>query len=146
VGRYASIDYGLAKIGLALSDERKIIASPLQVLSVKKTTNETIENILTILSPFEIEKIVVGLPFLLNGKKGLMADEVEHFLTLLKAKTHCPIVTMDERLTTLQAEKALKEFHLNRKRRSKVIDSVAATLLLQNYLDLVCHLDNQVQI
>jgi putative Holliday junction resolvase len=71
----------------------------------------------------------------MNGKMGPMGDEVQHFVELLKTKLPYPVVLWDERLTTVQAERLLRESNLNRKKRSKVIDSMTAVILLQSYLD-----------
>lgn len=135
MGRFASIDYGLVRIGVAVSDERKIIASSIGTVAAEKTTLLTVKKIAKELSKYELETIVVGLPLHLNGKRGFLADEVMHFVSLLKQEVTCEVVTWDERLSTAEAERMLREANMSRKKRSKVIDGVAATLLLQNYLD-----------
>lgn len=84
---------------------------------------------------YEIEEVVVGLPLLMSGKSGLMADEVRHFVSLLEQHIKAPIKTWDERLTSVQADRSLREGNLSRKRRAKVVDVVAAVIILQNYLD-----------
>lgn len=136
MGRIVAIDYGRARIGLAISDEKKIIASPLTIVLTQKNPAATIKQLLATLASYDIEKVVIGMPLQLNGKKGVMAEEVTQFLQLLQTHLTYPVVSIDERMSTLQAEKALKESQLNRKKRSKVIDTVAATVLLQNYLEL----------
>ena len=75
------------------------------------------------------------MPFMMSGKAGFQADEVAHFISLLKSYTDIPILSWDERLTTSMAERSLKESSLNRKRRAQVVDSIAAILILQSYLD-----------
>jgi putative holliday junction resolvase len=139
--RLVGIDFGLSRLGLALSDERQIIATPLQTLQAQKKTEKTVEIILSFLTELkqklacEIEEIIVGLPLMMNGRKGLLADEVNHFVDLLSQSTTIPIRTWDERLTTVQAERSLRESRMTRKRRSKVIDVVSAAIILQSYLD-----------
>jgi putative holliday junction resolvase len=136
LGRIAGIDYGTARIGIALSDERQIIASALGCLAAKKTFNETVQVIQTELSKhLPLEQIVIGLPLLLNGKDGTMAVQVRQLSEALKSFFSIPIVLWDERLTTLQVERFLKEQKVNRKKRSKIIDALAAQTILQNYLD-----------
>ncbi len=81
------------------------------------------------------EKIVVGLPLLLNGKKGEMALEAEAFGEALSAFLSLPCIFWDERLTSSQAERMLKEGSLSRKERASFSDTLSATLILQNYLD-----------
>ena len=139
--RIIGIDFGMARLGLAYSDESKTIASPLAVIQAEKKSEQTVSKVVKELKQheqqfnYEIEEIVVGLPLLMSGKVGLLADEVKHFVELLKKSIQAPVVTWDERLTTVQAERSMRETSLTRKRRSKVIDTVAAVIILQNYLD-----------
>lgn len=139
--RIVGIDYGMARIGLSLSDPTKLIATPLSTFINEKKMDKTAENLLLFLNDhaaknnYSIDELVVGLPLLLSGKHGLLADEVHHFIEALKKITDIPITLWDERLTTVQAERSLKESSLTRKQRAKVVDSVAAIILLQNYLD-----------
>ncbi len=139
--RALGIDYGLARLGLAISDERKIIASPLGVLKAEKKSELTVQKLKeefkrwkTSLG-YEIDEVIIGMPLKMNGKQGLLADEVKHFIDLLSKEFSFPILIWDERLTTVQAERALKESSVNRKKRSQVIDSVTAVIILQSYLD-----------
>lgn len=132
--RVASIDFGLKRLGVALSDENQIIASSLGVVQAGSNSEETINRLLALLQPYELEKIVVGYPVHMSGKVGFLADEVKHFISKLEQKVSCPIELLDERLTSVQAERALIEGGMNRKKRAKVIDAVAAVILLQTYL------------
>lgn len=139
--RVIGIDYGMARIGLAYSDESQTIAMPLKIIRVEKKSNTTIQTILKELKThqkelgYEIEAFVVGLPLLMSGKMGLLADEVKHFVALLKEASQLPIIMWDERLSSVQAERSMREFNITRKRRSKMVDTVAAVIILQNYLD-----------
>ncbi len=133
--RIVGIDFGLARIGVALSDPSKIIASPIKTLQNKRTLEETVKDLLEALKDYSIEEIVVGMPYRLNGKIGFSADEVLHFVEALKKQTDLPIQTWDERLTTSQTERVMKSAKLSRKKRVKVIDAACATLILQSYLD-----------
>jgi putative holliday junction resolvase len=141
-GRIVGIDYGLARIGLAISDENKIIAFPLATITTEKKSEDTAAKLLESLNKHqeayhcEIEHIVIGLPLMMSGKMGLLADEVKHFVEILKTLTSIPITCWDERLTTVQAERSLRESSMTRKKRAKVIDAVAAVIILQNFLDL----------
>ncbi len=132
--RIAAVDFGLKRIGLAISDAQGIIALPLKMVLAGNTP---IPNILAALAPYkhELQTILVGLPLLMNGTKGEMALLVERFAQDLQAACGLPIQCVDERLTSVQAERALKEMSKNRKERTKTIDSLSATLLLQAYLD-----------
>lgn len=134
--RLAGIDFGLARIGIALSDERQFFASPYKTILVDKQLKKTAELIALELSKYApLEAIVMGLPLLLNGKEGEMALKVKEFGALLKEFIDTPIIFWDERLTSLQVERSMKEGGLNRKKRSTVIDQMAAASILQNYLD-----------
>ena len=139
--RIVGIDYGMARLGLAVSDETKLIATPLTTLRAEKRTEETVTKLLDELAKHQktfnylIEEIVIGLPLMMSGKCGALADAVKHFVELLRKTTSIPIVTWDERLTTVQAERSLRESSMTRKKRAQNVDSVAALIILQNYLD-----------
>lgn len=143
--RILAIDYGLARIGLALSDESQMIASPLTTMKAEKQSEKTVKKLIEELErhqkqfQYELEEIVVGLPLLFSGKSGLLADEVHHFVELLKKSLSTPIRTWDERLTSVQADRAMRESStMSRKKRAQSVDSVAAVILLQSYLDYRC--------
>jgi len=135
--RIAAIDYGLKRIGLAISDESKRIALPLKLVLSGKSLRQTVLNVLNALTAYEgqIETIIVGLPLLLNGKRGEMAEAVERFTNALQAETKIPVKMLDERLSTSQAERSLKELSYSRKERTQIIDCASATILLQTFLD-----------
>lgn len=135
MGRVVSLDYGLARIGIAISDESKMISAYQKVLQTEKSTALTLKKLIAELSQYKIDELIIGLPLHMNGKMSFLADEVMHFIELLKTAFSCPIKTWDERLTTVQAERSLKESNLSRKKRSKVVDAVTATIILQSYLD-----------
>ncbi len=132
--RIVSIDYGLKRIGLAISDENQIIATSLGVIQAGNSSGETIRRILDALKLYELEKIVIGYPIHLNGKVSFLADEVTHFISLLEKEVACPVQLVDERLSTVQAERSLKEGGMSRKKRAKVVDAVSAVILLQGVL------------
>jgi putative Holliday junction resolvase len=125
--RIAAIDYGRKRIGVALSDERKIIALPYKVVE------GGLSALVALLLPLKLEKVLVGLPLLLSGKKGEMALEVEKFAQALGERLSVPIELIDERLSSRQVERELEA--LERKKRSAYLDTGAACLLLQTYLD-----------
>ncbi len=139
--RIVGIDFGLKRIGIALSDESKILATPYKTFLAEKKAEITAQKLVEELKKdaqarkYTFESLVIGLPLMLNGTKGFLADEVLHFAECLKKYIDCPIYTWDERLTSAQAERSLKEFDLSRKKRAQIVDSVAAVIILQNYLD-----------
>lgn len=128
MGRILGVDWGLKRIGLALSDPTKLIASTLKNVA-------SIKELLEVIAQYELEEIVIGLPYRMNGQIGLQADEVKHFALKVKEGTNVPVTLWDERLTTVQAERTMKEAGLSRKKRAKAIDPLAAAIMLQSYLD-----------
>lgn len=135
MGRIVSIDYGFARMGLAISDERRVIATSLGAIKAEKGGAANARKVLQALATYEVDEIVLGLPLHMDGNKGFMVDEVHYFLNCLKQMIACPIVTWDERLSTVQADRMLRETSLSRKKRSQVIDGVTAVIILQSYLD-----------
>lgn len=139
------MDFGMARIGLSYSDVSKTIASPLGIMNAEKKTTVTLQKLIKILEDhqreldYHLEKIIVGLPLMMSGQTGWMADEVNHFVELMqKALPDISIETWDERLSSVQAERSMKEANLSRKKRAKRVDSVAAVIILQSYLDREC--------
>lgn len=129
------IDYGKARIGLALSDENKKIAFPLALVHAFHHQEKTLDALLAAISKHPIEHIVIGLPLLMNGKESPMSQEVRSFSLALENKTQLPITLWDERLTSKQVEKQLISQEMKRKKRTEVTDLMAATLILQSFLD-----------
>jgi putative Holliday junction resolvase len=132
--RTMGLDIGTHTIGVAVSDELGITAQGLKTLR-RKSMEEDFKEIATIIGQFEIEKIVVGLPKNMNGTLGKQAEIVLKWIKILTDKIPVPVVTWDERLSTVEATKILLEADLSRRKRKKVIDKVAAVLILQGYLD-----------
>lgn len=139
--RVLGIDFGLVRLGLALSDERQIIATPLMTVTAEKRSEQTMSKMQEVIAKIEdtyecqIEEIVVGMPLMMSGKSGFLADEVNHFVQLLGQVLSIPLHTWDERLSTVQAERSLREGYMTRKQRSKVVDRISAAIILQTYLD-----------
>ncbi len=134
MGRIAAIDYGLKRIGIALSDSGKRVALPVGTVEGGK---KAIQNIAKALPLKEVEQIAIGLPLLMNGKRGDMAEAVERFGKALEEALGIQVVFVDERLSSKMADAGLREISLNRKKRTEKIDTVAATMLLQTYLDRI---------
>ena len=128
------LDMGSHTIGLAISDESGLIAQGLETIK-RKSTEEDLKEITRVIDQFKIEKIVVGLPKNMNGTLGKQAEMVLEWIEGLKKRISLPVVTWDERLTTVGATKILLEADLSRKKRKKVIDQLAAALILQGFLD-----------
>src|SRR5438477_6300965 len=99
------VDFGRARIGLAISDELRMLAHPLETISAD---NKAVARIADVVREKEIDHVVVGMPKLMSGKMGTAADEALQFVEKLRAKLPCRVVTWDERLTTVAAERALR--------------------------------------
>jgi putative Holliday junction resolvase len=131
-----SVDYGLKQIGIAITDILQITSSPygtIKSLSLKKNALK----ILDIAKNNDISTIVLGLPINMNGAEGEMAKTVRRFIEEIKSISDIEVVTIDERLTTAQAERMLvDEFDISRKKRKSLKDKIAAALILQRYLDI----------
>ncbi len=132
--RTMGLDVGTQTIGIAISDELGITAQGLKTLK-RKSMEEDFRELAAIIHQFEIGKIVVGLQKNMDGTLGKQAEKVLKWIEALKDKIQIPVVTWDERLSTVGASKVLLEADLSRKKRKRVIDKVAAVLILQGYLD-----------
>jgi putative Holliday junction resolvase len=132
--RTMGLDIGSHTIGVAVSDELGITAQGLKTLK-RKSMEEDLKEIEMIVRQFEIGEIVVGLPKNMDGTIGKQAEIVLNWVKILMDRVNIPVVSWDERLSTVGASKVLLEADLSRKKRKKVIDKLAAVLILQGYLD-----------
>lgn len=124
------LDVGEKRIGVAVSDPLGYTAQGISVIK-----RENIEDLKKIVSDYGIEKIVVGLPKNMDGSIGKQGKKALAFIEDLKREIDLPVLTWDERLTTKEAEGVLLRADLSRAKRKKVIDKLAAVLILQSYLD-----------
>jgi putative Holliday junction resolvase len=141
--RTMGLDIGSHTIGVAVSDELGITAQGLKTLK-RKSMEEDLKEIAAIVHQYEINKIVVGLPKNMDGTLGKQAEIVLQWIKTLNEKIQVPIVTWDERLSTVGATKALLEADLSRRKRKKVIDKLAAVLILQGFLDQSRSLNHEI--
>jgi putative Holliday junction resolvase len=132
--RVLAIDHGTKRMGLALSDELKVIAQPLEYLPAQPLEG-FLARLNEIVREKEVELILVGMPRNMNGSYGPAADNVRAFVTALRAAIPVPVRTWDERLTTVQANRMLIQGKVRRQQRREKIDQTAAAILLQSYLD-----------
>lgn len=133
--RYLGLDLGTKTLGLAISDKTGTIASSLVVLHHDDNFDYLIEELKKIIKEKEIDKIVLGLPKNMNGTIGNRAEYVLKFKESLEKCLGYDVILEDERLTTRVAENILINADMSRKKRKKVIDKMAATVILQSYLD-----------
>jgi len=132
--RIMGLDIGSRTIGVAISDELGMTAQGLKTIK-RRSMEEDLKEISLIIAQFKIDKIVVGLPKNMDGTIGKQAGVIFQWIKAAKEKIYLPMVTWDERLSTVEASKILLEADLSRKKRKGVIDKLAAVLILQGYLN-----------
>jgi len=130
------LDVGSKTIGVAISDELGITAQGFKTIK-RKAMEDDLRELDAIISQFQIEKIVVGLPKNMDGSLGKQAEFVLGWIEDFKNKIQLPVETWDERLSTVEATKTLLKADLSRKKRKGVIDKLAAVLILQGYLQQI---------
>ncbi len=134
-GRILAIDYGEVRIGLAVSDPLRIFAFPLMVIDLRKIP-DFIKSIESIIKEKEVKKIIIGYPLKLDGTEGIQAEKVRRFVEEIKQKIEIEIEMVDERLTTTIAQRSLTNIGIGRKKQKNIIDEVAASKLLETYLEM----------
>ena len=132
--RIMGLDYGSRRIGVALSDELGLTAQPLATVE-RRNREQDMEAIARLVGAHGVEKIVVGYPVRLDGTEGIQCDKVNRFARRLEARFGLPVVKWDETLSTRTAEEILAASHVRREKRKKVVDRMAAGIILQGYLD-----------
>lgn len=133
--RIMGLDLGDKKIGVALSDPLGLTAQGLEVVANKGSNAAVIGRIKEIAGRYQVEKVVVGLPKNMDGSSGPRAEKARAFARQLARELELPVEMWDERLTTAAAERLLIGADVSRSRRKQVIDKMAASLILQGYLD-----------
>lgn len=131
--RIMALDVGDKKIGVAMSDPLKITSQGLETY-FRKNDKEDYKYFANLIKNNDVEILVAGLPKNMNGTEGPQAEKVKEFIKELQTYTDVKVDFSDERLTTVEAERMLISGDVSRKNRKKVIDKVAANLILQNYL------------
>jgi putative holliday junction resolvase len=133
--RILALDHGTRRIGVAVSDETKTIAQPLEYIPAEPFA-DFLERLKKILAEKEISFILIGMPRNMDGTYGPAAQKVEAFIAALKAAVTIPIKTWDERLTSTMANRILIQGKVRRDERKEKVDKMAAAILLQSYLDM----------
>ena len=132
--RILALDHGSKRVGIALSDELKLIAQPLEFVAAEPFAG-LVARLEELILDKEVELILVGLPRNMNGSCGPAALKVQSFVDALRGALTVPIRTWDERLTSTQANRLLIEGNVRRDKRKQKVDQTAAAILLQSYLD-----------
>ena len=132
--RILALDHGTRRIGVAISDELKMIAQPLEYILAEPFAG-FLARLRELLREKEVEVILVGMPRNMDGSYGPAALKVQEFVAVLKETLTVPIQTWDERLTSAQANRLLIQGNVRRDKRKEKVDKTAAAILLQSYLD-----------
>ena len=132
MNRILGLDFGSARIGVAISDELQMLAHPLETIPANE---EPASRVAEIVREKQVEHVVAGIPRQMSGQIGTAATEVIEFVEKLRAILPCPVVTWDERLTTVAAHRALRDAGKKTRHTRAYVDQVAAQMILQSYLD-----------
>ena len=133
--RILALDVGEKTIGVAICDELETMALPGETILRQEGKKKDMAAIRQLVSDTKVIEIVVGLPLKLDGTAGIQAEKIEAFISLLRGSVRIPIFKQDERFSTGEAEKALMAANVRREKRKKTIDSMAACIILQTYMD-----------
>ena len=134
--RVMGIDFGEARIGIALSDPTGLIATPKLVLA-EKDKGRQITRVIELVREYDVQKIVVGIPFHLDGEEGVMATTAEKYAAKLERVSGLEVIRIDERLSSVEAERIMKMTRSKGRKKGlkQELDMVAAAVILQSYLD-----------
>ena len=134
VPRVLGVDFGRARIGVAVSDELGLLAHPVETIPAARL-DDAAKRIATLAREKNVERVVLGLPRHMNGEMGAAAADVNAFADKLRPLLRCPLMLWDERLTTTAANRALRDAGQKTRRTRGFVDQVAAQMILQGYLD-----------
>ncbi len=136
--RVMGLDYGDKTVGVAISDELLVTAQPIETIERERANKlrKTYQRIEALISEYNVEKIVIGRPLNMNGTEGERVETTRAFADELSRRTGLEIIEVDERLTTVEANRILEETGVANSARKEYIDKMAAAIILQSYLDL----------
>ncbi len=131
--RILSLDYGSKRIGVAICDELGITAYGVTTV-IRQNKEQVLKALAELIIKYDVQQIVIGYPIRLNGERGIQCEKVDKFAKLLENEFSLPIIKWDETLTTKEAEDILYHANVRRKKKRNVVDQLAATLILRDYL------------
>jgi putative Holliday junction resolvase len=135
LSRALALDLGSRRVGVAVSDGGGRVATPYETITRSGSRVRDHERVVTLVTEVGAEVVVVGLPLSLDGSRGPAADVIEAEVDELRKALAVDVVTWDERLSTVEAERSLRDMKVRRGRKRQVVDQVAATVILQSWLD-----------
>lgn len=135
--RIMGLDFGSKTVGVAVSDALLLTAQGVEIIRRKEENKlrQTLARIEALIVELEVSEIVLGLPKHMNGSEGVRVELTEEFKEKLERRTGLPVILWDERLTTVAADKTMMEAGIRRENRKEYVDMLAATYILQGYLD-----------
>lgn len=133
--RILGLDVGDKTIGVAVSDPLGWTAQGIETIKRDQNIENDLNRLAQIIEQYQVEQIILGLPKNMDGSLGPQAQKILQFQTVLKERFAIPVDTWDERMSTVSAERVMLEADMSRRKRKKKIDTVAATIILQNYLE-----------
>ena len=135
--RIMGLDYGSKTVGVAISDPDEIIANGIEIIRRKDENKlrQTLARIEELIEEYDVQKIVLGLPKNMNNTEGFRVEATMEFKEKLERRTNLQVDMYDERLTTVIADKTMMEAGVRRENRKEYVDMIAATIILQDYLD-----------
>lgn len=132
--RVLGLDFGEKRIGVSVSDELGLTAQGITTI-IRKNNKQVIDELKQVIHRYQVEQVVIGYPLRLDGSEGIQCEKVNHFGRYIETAFGLPVVKWDETLSSQAAEDVLREADVHWKKRRLVVDKVAATLILQSYLD-----------
>ncbi len=132
--RILALDFGSKRIGLAVSDELGLTAQGLPTLQRSNKRND-LDHLRRTIRQYGVSELVMGLPLRMSGSEGIQSDKVQAFAEELRRKFKLPVHLFDERLTSVEANRVLRESDMSIRRRAEVVDQLAAVLILQSFLE-----------
>lgn len=137
--RIMGLDYGSKTVGIAVSDTLLITAQSVEIVrrESENKLRKTLARIEQLIKEYEVDKLVLGLPKNMNNSEGIRVEKTKEFKEMLEKRTGLEVILWDERLTTVAADRAMMEAGIRREARKNYVDKIAATFILQGYLDSI---------
>lgn len=141
--RILGIDYGDARVGVAITDSLNITAQGLETIQRNNSDKVILKRLDELLAQYEIDTIVVGMPLNLKGEKTVRAEKTQQFIHKLKCKYNkIKIDTIDERLTTVAAHKTMNFLDVNKNKKRNIVDTISAVYILETYMNKIKNFNN----
>ena len=136
MSRILGIDYGVVRTGIAITDELGITAQGLETITSNGNDKIILKRLVEIIAQYDIETFVIGNPLNMDGTKSIRSIETENFIHKLKSRFNkINIVSIDERLTTVEAHKTMNFLNINGKKKKQLVDTIAAVYILESYIN-----------